>query len=155
MLVVNIIREVGAEMIESVLGPLTLDSLGPETFDKETTWIILQVRPHLQAGNLQEIVDPGLQSDYSLESMWKVIEVAMTSVEPKDSHRPNMQEVVQELREAAAIEEQRCAKLARPPRASDGQQGGRNSSSSEIRGDLFTDTSQESVGSRYSMPSPR
>jgi len=111
----------------------------------------------LQAGNLQEIVDPGLQSDYSLESMWKVIEVAMTSVEPKDSHRPNMQEVVQELRETAAIEEQQCAKLARPPRASDGgqKQGGRNSSSSEIRGDLFTDTSQESVGSRYSMPSPR
>lgn len=109
----------------------------------------------MQAGNLQEIVDPGLQCDYSLESMWKVIEVAMTSVEPKDSHRPNMQEVVQELREAATIEEQRCAKLARPPRASDGQQGGRNSSSSEIRGDLFTDTSQESVGSRYSMPSPR
>lgn len=110
------------------------------------------MRPHLQAGNLQEIVDPELQSDFSLESMWKVIEVAMTSVEPKESHRPNMQEVVQELREAAFIEEQRCAKLGlRQARE------GRHSNASELtaRGETFTDTSQESMASRYSMPSPR
>ena len=111
------------------------------------------MRPHLQAGNLQEIVDPDLQSDFSLDSMWKVIEVAMASVEPKEGHRPNMQEVVQELREAASMEEQRCAKLG----SRQVKEGRHSSAGSELtaRGENFTDTSQESMGSRYSMPSPR
>lgn len=120
--------------------------------------MVVQVRPHLQAGNLQEIVDPDLQADFSLESMWKVIEVAMSSVEPKESHRPNMQEVVQELREAAVLEDQRCAKLGlQQVREGEGQAQGRHSSVSEVtaRGENFTDTSQESMASRYSIPSPR
>jgi len=124
--------------------------------------MFVQVRPHLQAGNLQEIVDPDLQADFSLESMWKVIEVAMASVEPKESHRPNMQEVVQELREAAVLEDQRCAKLGlqqvRGGEVEGQSQGqGRHSSVSELtaRGENFTDTSQESMASRYSIPSPR
>ena len=104
----------------------------------------------MQAGNLQEIVDQDLQSDYSLDSMWKVIEVAMASVEPKEGWRPNMQEVVQELREAALIEEQRCARLGL-------RQARHSSAGSELtaRAENFTDTSQESMGSRYSLPSPR
>jgi hypothetical protein len=112
------------------------------------------VRPYLQARNLQEIVDPDLQSDFSLDSMWKVIEVAMVSVEPKEGQRPNMQEVVQELREAALMEEQRCAKLGL---VQVGDQGRHSSAGSELtaQGENFTDTSQDSMGSRHSMPSPR
>jgi len=92
--------------------------------------------------------------------MWKVIEVAMASVEPKESHRPNMQEVVQELREAAALEDQRCAKLGLQQvrqGEGEGEGQGRHSSVSELiaRGENFTDTSQESMASRYSVPSPR
>lgn len=125
------------------------------------------MRPHLQAGNLQEIVDPELASDsFSMESMWKVVEVAMASVEPKESHRPNMQEVVQELRQAASLEQQRHlqAKTSQVQQQGQQQRQGTGSSNREAltaasggRGDVnnFTDTSQESMASRYSMPSPR
>lgn len=105
----------------------------------------------MQAGDLHEIVDPRLQSDYSVESMWKVVEVAMTSVEPKGGHRPDMQEVVQELREAVAMEEQRCAN----------QLGtawqGRSSSASEIRSDFSTHSTSHTSGgsSGYSQPLAR
>lgn len=61
----------------------------------------------MQAGDVEGIVDPNLHSDYCIESMWKVVEVAMTSVEPREVHRPDMQQVVQELREAVAMEDKR------------------------------------------------
>ncbi|KAG0630485.1 hypothetical protein M758_1G181600 [Ceratodon purpureus] len=141
----------GVVLLELICGrpPISMSMSNPS----QKLSITEVVRPHLQAGNLQEIVDPDLQSDFSLDSMWKVIEVAMASVEPKEGHRPNMQEVVQELREAASMEEQRCAKLG----SRQVKEGRHSSAGSELtaRGENFTDTSQESMGSRYSMPSPR
>nr|PNR58102.1 hypothetical protein PHYPA_005097 [Physcomitrium patens] len=113
----------GVVLLELVCGrpPISMSLSNP---NKKLS-ITEVVRPHLQAGNLQEIVDPDLRSDFSLESMWKVIEIAMTSVEPKENHRPNMQEVVQELREAAAIEQQRSAKVGL-------RSDGRQSNASEV-----------------------
>ncbi|KAG0561548.1 hypothetical protein KC19_9G072300 [Ceratodon purpureus] len=55
-------------------------------------------------------------------------EVVMASVEPKEGLRPNMQEVVQELREAALMEEQRCAKLG----SRQVKEGGHSSAGSEL-----------------------
>jgi len=63
-----------------------------------------QVRPYLQAGTIEEIVDPLLGNQYNLDAMWKVADLAMQSVEPKGKHRPNMSTVVSELRAAAEME---------------------------------------------------
>lgn len=63
-----------------------------------------QVRPHLQANNIQKIVDPELGGNYNVDSMWKVADLAMTSVEPKSVHRPRMSVICQELRDALNLE---------------------------------------------------
>jgi hypothetical protein len=58
----------------------------------------------LERGTIEEIVDPDLAGQYDLDAMWKVVDLAMQSVEPKGKHRPNMNTVVQELRAVVAIE---------------------------------------------------
>ena len=63
-----------------------------------------QVRPYLENGTIEEIVDPALRGQYDLEALWKVADLAMQRVEPRGKHRPNMGTVVQELRSAFAIE---------------------------------------------------
>jgi hypothetical protein len=50
------------------------------------------VRPYLERGTIEEIVDPDLAGQYDLDAMWKVVD------------RPNMNTVVQELRAVVAIE---------------------------------------------------
>lgn len=39
-----------------------------------------------------------------MDSVWKVAEIAIQSVEPKGVHRPYMRDVVRELREAIVLE---------------------------------------------------
>jgi hypothetical protein len=63
------------------------------------------VRPYLQSGDIHAIIDKALNNDFKLESMWKVAETAMLSIEPTNANRPTMQEVVCDLKEAIKIEE--------------------------------------------------
>jgi len=70
-----------------------------------TTLVVLQVRSHLQAGVIHPVVDQALGNQFNVESMWKVAEIAMRSVEPYGAHRPTMMQVVADLREAMEIEE--------------------------------------------------
>jgi len=63
------------------------------------------VRPYLQSGDIHAIIDKALNNDFKLESMWKVAETAMLSIEPTNTNRPTMQEVVFDLKEAIKIEE--------------------------------------------------
>jgi hypothetical protein len=62
------------------------------------------VRPFLQSGILQPIVDQALGNNYNVESMWKVAETAMRSIEPYSANRPTMTEVVCDIREAIEME---------------------------------------------------
>jgi hypothetical protein len=66
--------------------------------------VLLQVRPFLQSRILQPIVDPALGNNYNVESMWKVAETAMPSIEPYTADRPTMTEVVRDIREAIEME---------------------------------------------------
>ncbi len=63
------------------------------------------MRPYLQSGDIHAIIDKALNNDFKLESMWKVAETAMLSIEPTNANRPTMQEVVCDLKEAIKIEE--------------------------------------------------
>lgn len=49
-------------------------------------------------------MDLALAGQYNLESMWRVVDLAMQSVEPKRKHRPNMSTIVHELRAAIEME---------------------------------------------------
>jgi len=50
-------------------------------------------------------LDPILKgSNPNTETIWKVVDIAMQSVEPKGVHRPTMMDVVKELQGALTIE---------------------------------------------------
>lgn len=63
------------------------------------------MRASLENGDIDKILDPNLRaSQPNIEGLWKVVEVAIRSVEPQSVHRPTMSEVVDELRQAMAFE---------------------------------------------------
>ncbi len=60
---------------------------------------------NLQEGNINEILDPIIKaSNPNLETIWKVLELAMQCIQHEGSQRPAMNEVVQELRIAIDME---------------------------------------------------
>ena len=63
-----------------------------------------QMRPLLAEGEIKAVVDPSLGDKYNVDCMWKVAELGMMCVEPRPFNRPTMSQVVQELREAIAME---------------------------------------------------
>lgn len=64
----------------------------------------LQVRNSVESGNIEMILDPLVQtSNATHDAVWKVVDVALRSVEPKSVHRPTMREVVDELRQAVTM----------------------------------------------------
>lgn len=72
------------------------------TFDQKN-WEFWQAKPYLQAG-VFEIVDESLQGTYDEESMRKTAVIASMSVDRDPSQRPNMSQVLAELKEAYSIQ---------------------------------------------------
>jgi hypothetical protein len=67
-------------------------------------FIFPQVKPHLEAGAINNIIDKAMGDNYKLESIWKVAEIAVMSIQPLGVNRPTMRQVVSDLREAIAME---------------------------------------------------
>lgn len=68
-------------------------------------WMYVQVRSMLQAGDIEKIMDPTVVACHpNMDSVWKVAEIAIQSVEPRGVHRPVMRDVVRELRDAITLE---------------------------------------------------
>ncbi|CAG7886776.1 unnamed protein product [Brassica rapa] len=85
------------------------------TKEGEKISVIHFVEPFLETGELDGVVDPLLQGDYSSDSAWKFVEVAMSCVRERGFNRPAMNQVVSELQQCLAAE------LAREPeRSSEG-----------------------------------
>lgn len=85
----------------------------------KTKWRISDwARKLMQDGNAETIVDPALGKDYDVESMLKVAELALFSVEARSIHRPSMSEVVKQLKEALAIATKEDSTPADSPKTS-------------------------------------
>ncbi|KAG7572925.1 Malectin-like domain [Arabidopsis suecica] len=79
--------------------------------------IIQQTRekPHLvewvsfmiTKGDIRNIMDPNLHHNYDIGSVWKAIEIAMSCVNLSSTRRPNMSQVVNELKECVISETSR------------------------------------------------
>lgn len=65
----------------------------------------LQAKSHIDSGNIEAIIDPLLDEDYDLQSVWKITEVAIACVRPHGIERPSISEVLKEIQEAIAIEQ--------------------------------------------------
>ncbi|KAA8541720.1 hypothetical protein F0562_022872 [Nyssa sinensis] len=67
------------------------------------THIVQWVSPMLEGGDIQNIVDPRLEGDFHLNSVWKTTEIAMARVDPASIQRPTMSRVVTELKQCLAM----------------------------------------------------
>ncbi|MCI19593.1 leucine-rich repeat protein kinase family protein [Trifolium medium] len=73
----------------------------------DKTHISHWVRSMLYKGDIKNIVDSRLQQNFDTNSAWKAVEIGMACVSLNSSDRPNMSEVVNELKECLAAESAR------------------------------------------------
>lgn len=76
------------------------------------------VETFLKTGDLDGVVDPLLRGDFSSDSAWKFVEVAMSCVRDRGYDRPAMNQIVSELQQCLAAE------LAREPKRSSCEESG-------------------------------
>ncbi|WRX25860.1 Protein kinase domain - like 10 [Theobroma cacao] len=75
----------GIVLLEIIIGRLVILEI-----NNERTHISQWVGSMLSRGDIKNIVDPRLQGDFDVNSIWKAVEVAMTSVSPSSTRRPTM-----------------------------------------------------------------
>jgi hypothetical protein len=67
--------------------------------------IIQRVKQNVALGDINSISDESLRGNYNINSMWKVVEIALMCTEPVAARRPSMATVVVQLKESLALEE--------------------------------------------------
>ncbi|KAM7254475.1 hypothetical protein ACFE04_003855 [Oxalis oulophora] len=73
----------------------------------EKLHITKYVSSMIEKGDVKSIVDPRLEGDFDLNTVWKVMELATACVVQSASRRPTMNEVVSELNECLETEKAR------------------------------------------------
>ncbi|KAG6493392.1 hypothetical protein ZIOFF_048375 [Zingiber officinale] len=68
------------------------------------TTLIQWVQQRLATGNIEDVVDANLGSQYDVNSIWKAADVALRCTSQTSHQRPSMAEVVLELKESLSLE---------------------------------------------------
>ncbi|XP_031488586.1 probable LRR receptor-like serine/threonine-protein kinase At1g05700 [Nymphaea colorata] len=76
------------------------------TLEAQRVHILQWVTPKIMRGDVASLVDPRLQGQYNINSIWKVVEIALACGEEAAIRRPTMTEVVNGLKAAMEIEGQ-------------------------------------------------
>ncbi|KAH6556649.1 hypothetical protein KP509_1Z165600 [Ceratopteris richardii] len=71
---------------------------------RQETSIVDWAKSAILRGVIDDIVDPCLDGKYDVESVWKVLEVALACVDMPSSKRPRMNQVYQDLKEALELQ---------------------------------------------------
>ncbi|KAG6738883.1 hypothetical protein POTOM_058506 [Populus tomentosa] len=71
---------------------------------KGNTHILQWVSPLIERGDIQSIIDPRLQGVFNTNCAWKVLEIALSCVPPTSIQRPDMSDILGELKECLAME---------------------------------------------------
>ncbi|XP_062005626.1 nodulation receptor kinase-like [Rosa rugosa] len=90
----------GVVLLEIVTGrePLNIHRPRPE-------WSLVEwAKPYIRESKIDEIVDPNIKGAYHAEAMWRVVEVALSCIEPFSAYRPGMADIVRELEDSLIIE---------------------------------------------------
>ena len=66
--------------------------------------IALWVRQKLSMGNIESIVDPRMEGEYDVNSVWKVVELALKCLKQPSTEQPMMTNIVAELKESLELE---------------------------------------------------
>jgi serine/threonine protein kinase len=89
----------GVVLLEIITGRRAIEG------SHERTHIIQWVSFMLDKGDIKNIVDTRLCRNFSINSAWKVVEIAIDCVSPTLAKRPTISQVVAELKECLAIHE--------------------------------------------------
>ncbi|XP_052305454.1 probable LRR receptor-like serine/threonine-protein kinase At1g05700 isoform X6 [Populus trichocarpa] len=68
------------------------------------THILQWVSPLIEIGDIQSIIDPRLQGEFNTNCAWKALEIALSCVPPTSTQRPDMSDILGELKECLAME---------------------------------------------------
>jgi len=71
---------------------------------KEKIHISEWVRSLIEKGDINAIVDSGLEGDFDSNSVWRAVEIATACLSPNPNRRPIISVVVNELKESLAME---------------------------------------------------
>jgi hypothetical protein len=72
--------------------------------DTERTNVALWARHRLHVGDIDTVTDPTIREDCDINSVWKVVEVALRCTERVARDRPTMGEVVEGISESLQLE---------------------------------------------------
>jgi serine/threonine protein kinase len=72
--------------------------------DTERTNVPLWARRMLSEGDIDSVTDPTIREDCDINSVWKVVEVALQCTEREVQDRPTMGEVVEGIGESLQLE---------------------------------------------------
>ena len=70
----------------------------------ESTHILQWVVPIVKSGDIQNIIDTKLQGEFSISSAWKVVEIAMSCISQTVTERPDISEILAELKECLSLD---------------------------------------------------
>ncbi|KAH9544711.1 hypothetical protein CY35_12G009200 [Sphagnum magellanicum] len=91
----------GVVLLELICGRPPIDTTLNDRMERNIAdW----VKPHIESGAINNIIDKAMEDNYMLESIWKVAEIAVMSIAPFGIYRPTMRQVVSGLREAIEIQ---------------------------------------------------
>ncbi|XP_024005534.1 probable LRR receptor-like serine/threonine-protein kinase At4g29180 isoform X1 [Eutrema salsugineum] len=82
-----------------------------KTDDGDKMNVVHFVEPFIDFGDIDGVVDARLRGDFSSNSAWKFVEVAMSCVRDRGTNRPTMNQIVSDLKQCLAAE------LGREPRS--------------------------------------
>ncbi|XP_054782655.1 putative leucine-rich repeat receptor-like serine/threonine-protein kinase At2g19230 [Prosopis cineraria] len=71
---------------------------------EDNCFIIDWIRPKIECGDIQGIVDLRLTGEFLAASAWKAIEIAMSCIAPQSIQRPDISYVLQELKDCLVME---------------------------------------------------
>ncbi|XP_023912841.2 putative leucine-rich repeat receptor-like serine/threonine-protein kinase At2g19230 isoform X2 [Quercus suber] len=71
---------------------------------EKNTHILDWIYPIIESGDIQSVVDPRLQGKFHTNSAWKAVEIALSCIPPIASQRPDISQVLAELKECLALE---------------------------------------------------
>jgi hypothetical protein len=70
----------------------------------ENYHILEWVMPIIKGGDIENVIDPRLQGEFRINSAWKVVEIAMTCISPNAVERPDISQILAELKESLSLE---------------------------------------------------
>ncbi|GLT79308.1 hypothetical protein SLA2020_508010 [Shorea laevis] len=85
------------------------EAISNESFGANCRNIVQWAKLHIESGDIQGIIDPSLQNEYDIQSMWKIAEKALMCVQPHGHMRPSISEVLKEIQDAILIEKESLA----------------------------------------------